>query len=245
MSGNGAEENCKSGLTVVSQKLYLLAKKWQVPCRPWHSRNGAALKSSRQLPGDMRACPPPWSPAPVCYPDNRRELGLRHAQTNPDPISDTPRSGPDFTFFLKIIPRRRDYDLLRKGGSVVKNLPAMPGDTGSIPGLRRSPGGGNGNPLQYSCLENPMEQGSLAVYSPWGCKESDTTERRGKDGLPWWLSGKEPACHCRRSSGQQDPLEKGMAARSSVLAWGIPRTEEPGGPQSMGSQRVGQDTTTP
>ena len=176
MSGNGAEENCKSGLTVVSQKLYLLAKKWQVPCRPWHSRNGAALKSSRQLPGDMRACPPPWSPAPVCYPDNRRELGLRHAQTNPDPISDTPRSGPDFTFFLKIIPRRRDYDLLRKGGSVVKNLPAMPGDTGSIPGLRRSPGGGNGNPLQYSCLENSMDKRSLTGYILWGLKESDTTE---------------------------------------------------------------------
>ena len=126
MSGNGAEENCKSGLTVVSQKLYLLAKKWQVPCRPWHSRNGAALKSSRQLPGDMRACPPPWSPAPVCYPDNRRELGLRHAQTTPDKTSDTPRSEPDFTFSLKIIPERRDYDLLREGGSVVKNLPAMP-----------------------------------------------------------------------------------------------------------------------
>ena len=154
MSGNGAEENCKSGLTVVSQKLYLLAKKWQVPCRPWHSRNGAVLKSSRQLPGDMRACPPPWSPAPVCYPDNRRELGLRHAQTTPDPTSDTPRSGPDFTFSLKVIPGRRDYDLLRKGGSVVKNLPAMPEmwetQVQSL-GWEDPPGGGNGNPLQYSC----------------------------------------------------------------------------------------------
>ena len=47
------------------------------------------------------------------------------------------------------------------GGSVVKNLPANagdPGDTGSIPGLGRSPGGGNGNPLQYSCLENPVDR---------------------------------------------------------------------------------------
>ena len=47
------------------------------------------------------------------------------------------------------------------GGSVVKNPPANAGDTGdvgSIPGLRRSPGEGNGNPLQYSCLENSMDR---------------------------------------------------------------------------------------
>ena len=50
------------------------------------------------------------------------------------------------------------------------------GDLGSIPGLGRSPGGGHGNPLQYSCLENPHGQ-SVAGYSPRGCKESDTTER--------------------------------------------------------------------
>ena len=41
-----------------------------------------------------------------------------------------------------------------------------------------------------------------------------------------------------RSLGSKDPVEKGMATHSSILAWGIPRTEEPGGPQSMGSQRV-------
>ena len=45
-------------------------------------------------------------------------------------------------------------------GTVVKNLPANAGDTGSIPGLGRTPGGGNGNPLQYSILENPMERGA-------------------------------------------------------------------------------------
>ena len=46
---------------------------------------------------------------------------------------------------------------------VVKNLPANAGDTrdvGLIPGLRRSPGGGHGNPLQFSCLENPMDRGA-------------------------------------------------------------------------------------
>ena len=49
------------------------------------------------------------------------------------------------------------------GGSVVKNLPANAGDTGdggSILGSGRSPGEGNGNPLQYSCLENPMDRGA-------------------------------------------------------------------------------------
>ena len=50
-------------------------------------------------------------------------------------------------------------------------------DLGSIPGLGRSPGGGHGNPLQDSFLENPHGQRSLATYSPWGRKESDTTER--------------------------------------------------------------------
>ena len=44
------------------------------------------------------------------------------------------------------------------GGSVVKNLPASAEDVGSIPASGRSPGRGNGNPLQYSCLENPMDR---------------------------------------------------------------------------------------
>ena len=46
------------------------------------------------------------------------------------------------------------------------------------------------------------------------------------------------------SLGQEYPLEKGMATHSSVLAWRIPRTEEPGGLQSTGSQRVGHDWAT-
>ena len=66
------------------------------------------------------------------------------------------------------------------GDRVVKNPPANAEDirdVGLIPGLGRSPGGGNGNPLQYSCLENPMERGgSLAGYSPLGHRESNTTE---------------------------------------------------------------------
>ena len=60
---------------------------------------------------------------------------------------------------------------------MVKTPLAMRGDLGSIPGLGRSPERGHGNPLPYSCLENPHGQRSLAGYSPWGRKESDTTER--------------------------------------------------------------------
>ena len=66
------------------------------------------------------------------------------------------------------------------GGSVVKDLPVNAGDTrdaGWIPGSGGSPAAGNGNPLQYSCLENPHGQRSLVGYSPWGRKESDMTER--------------------------------------------------------------------
>ena len=49
------------------------------------------------------------------------------------------------------------------------------GDPGFIPGLGRSLGGGNGNPLQFSCLENPMDRGACEGYSPWGRRESDMT----------------------------------------------------------------------
>ena len=63
---------------------------------------------------------------------------------------------------------------------VVKNTPASARDVtdmGSIPETGRSPGEGNGNPLQYSCLENPMDRGGWwAIYSSWGHKELDTTE---------------------------------------------------------------------
>ena len=50
-------------------------------------------------------------------------------------------------------------------------------DPGSIPVLGRSPGEGNGSPLQYTCLEKSHGSRSLVGYCPWGHKESDTTER--------------------------------------------------------------------
>ena len=63
------------------------------------------------------------------------------------------------------------------GGSVSKEFACNAGDLGLIPGLKRSPGGGHGNPLQYSGLENPHGQKSLVGCNPWGHKESDMTER--------------------------------------------------------------------
>ena len=63
------------------------------------------------------------------------------------------------------------------GGSDSKESACNTGDLGSIPGFGRFLGEGNGNPLQYSCLENSHEQRSLVGYSSWGCKESDTAEQ--------------------------------------------------------------------
>ena len=58
---------------------------------------------------------------------------------------------------------------------VLKNVPANAGDVGSIPGSGRSPRGGHGNPLQYSCLENSMERGAWQP-TVHRVTESDTTE---------------------------------------------------------------------
>ena len=62
------------------------------------------------------------------------------------------------------------YVVVRAEAPVLKNLPADAGDIGDgglIPGLGRSSGGGNGNPLQYSCLENPMDRGAWRATVHW------------------------------------------------------------------------------
>ena len=81
---------------------------------------------------------------------------------------------------------------------------------------------GNGNPLQYSCLENPMDGGA------WRAAVHGVPESRTR------LSDFTFTFHFHA-------LEKEMATHSSVLAWRIPGTEEPGGLLSMGSHRVGHD----
>ena len=63
------------------------------------------------------------------------------------------------------------------GGLAVKNPPANAGDRDSIPGLGGSPGEGSGNPLQYSCLENPMDRGAWRAAVHGVTKESDMTEQ--------------------------------------------------------------------
>ena len=61
------------------------------------------------------------------------------------------------------------------GGSVIKNLPANEGDAGLTPGSERSPREGNGNPLQYFCLENSTDRGAWRATVHGVAKESDTT----------------------------------------------------------------------
>ena len=63
-------------------------------------------------------------------------------------------------------------------------------------------------------------------------------------GFPGDPDSKESTCNAGSVLAQEDPLEKGVATHSSVLAWRIPRTEEPSRLQSMGSQRVGHDLAT-
>ena len=81
-------------------------------------------------------------------------------------------------------------------------------------------GEGNGTPLQYSCLENPMDGGAGSLQSTDGVEKSQT-----------WLSDFTVPYHFQA-------LEKEMATHSSVLAWRIPGAAEPNGLPSMGSQRV-------
>ena len=83
-------------------------------------------------------------------------------------------------------------------------------------------GEGNGTPLQYSCLENPMDGGA------WCATVHEVAKSRTR------LSDLTFTFHFHA-------LEKEMATHSSVLAWRIPGTEEPGGLPSMGSHRVGHD----
>ena len=71
---------------------------------------------------------------------------------------------------------KRNIAIRDTGGTDGKASAYNVGDPGSIPGLGKSPGEGNGTLLQYSCLEKSHGQRSLVGYSPWGHKESDRTE---------------------------------------------------------------------
>ena len=108
---------------------------------------------------------------------------------------------------------------------MVKNPPANAGNTGDaglIPEWERSLGEENDNPLQYSCLENPM------------------------DGGAWWATVHGVSKSSTRLSNftfnfSLSCIGEEMATHSSVLAWRIPGKAEPGGLPFMGSHRVGHD----
>ena len=174
---------------------------------------------------------------------------------------------------------------------VVKNTPASSGDVrdpGSIPGSGRSPGGGHGNPLQYSCLENNMDrqawqatvhgvvksQTRLKRLSTYTQCSSHVDHGRVKHSrelgnllgycFMWWeihdksysrslgiekletltCLGRQNVIKYSKKcqwlifvyslTCREDPLEKEMVTHSSILAWRIPWTEEPGGLQSTG-----------
>ena len=104
---------------------------------------------------------------------------------------------------------------------MVKRLPTM-GRPGFDPWVGKISGEGNGIPLQYSCLENPMDGGA------WKAAMHGIAEGRTQ------LSDCTFTFHFHA-------LEKEMATHSSVLAWRIPGTGEPGGLPSKGTHRVGHD----
>ena len=144
---------------------------------------------------------------------------------------------------------------MMKGASLIgldsKESACNAGDMDSIPGSGKSPGEGNGNPLQYSFLGNSMDRGAGQANSPWGHKGSDKTD--GLTLAPSFKMMKASNYHLRTEElwmynlnksegiyratmhetqvlflGREDPLEKEMTTHSSILAWRIPWTVEPG-----------------
>ena len=106
-----------------------------------------------------------------------------------------------------------------------------------IPGLGRSPGEVNGNPLQYSCLEDPMDRGAWwatvhGVAKSW-TQLSDFSFFLSFPGFVHVSSVVVKNLPAKQvlglSLGWEDPLEEGIATQASILAWRIPQTEEPGG----------------
>ena len=89
--------------------------------------------------------------------------------------------------------------------------------------------------------------GGKSKIMRWGLSNKYVYTPLREKRLPWWSVVKNlPAMQeiGIQSLGQEDPLEEGMVTHSRILAWEIPRTEEPGGLQTMGSQRVGHDLVT-
>ena len=141
---------------------------------------------------------------------------------------------------------------------LVKNPPVNAGVAGLIPGLGRSPGGGNGNPLRDFSLENPMDRGAwramvCRVAKSWTRLKQLSTQGMLISCFRYSLSSlvAQTVKHLStmretrvRSLDWEDPLEKELAIHSRTIAWKIPWTEEPRRLQYMGSQRIGHNWAT-
>ena len=104
------------------------------------------------------------------------------------------------------------------GGSNGKEYASSVVDLDLIPGLGRSPGGGHGNPLWYSCLENLHRQKSLMDYSPWGHTESDTTEQlNAGSSVHGILQARKNIGVGSQFSSAGDFLDPGIESRSPAL----------------------------
>ena len=129
------------------------------------------------------------------------------------------------------------------------------------PRVRKTPWGRAQQPTAAFWPGEPHGQRSLVGCSPWGRRGSDVTEAAEHHGAEqliqphegaspvarWWRicqPGQETQETRVWPLGQEDPLEEAIATHSRPLAWEIPRTEEPGGPQSLGSRGVRPDGTT-
>ena len=110
----------------------------------------------------------------------------------------------------------------REISNPVRGIQISPSVSNHLVAVIHIPGEGNGTPLQYSCLENPMDRGA------WGAAVHGVAKSRTR------LSNFTLTFHFHA-------LEKEMATHSSVLAWRIPGTGEPGGLPTVGSHRVGHD----
>ena len=122
-------------------------------------------------PPSIQASPLPGqrAPCPTCAPVMSVQVS---SLCKTEVISEQPRPGRILSDFLSV-PRTRGF----LGGSDSKESACNAGDLGSIRGSRRSPREENGNPLQYSCLESPMDRGAGWPTVYWGRKESDMTEQ--------------------------------------------------------------------
>ena len=94
-----------------------------------------------------------------------------------EPFSDEIMDEKEFLKYQTVFQYKVIFIMGFPGGSVVKNPPTKAGDMGLIPGSGRSPGEGNNNPLQYSCLGNPMDRGARWATVHGVTKESDTTQQ--------------------------------------------------------------------